>query len=138
MYEILPRLWLSNYHDAKAKTPPRAFVVNCTKDLPMISHYGVRIPVDDDLSNESNHVLLHSLPSVLQSIDGILKNGGTVVVHCWAGQQRSAAVVAAYLMRMGMSIGHAVEHVRTCKKDAFHQYINFFPALIMFEGRRYT
>lgn len=138
MYEIVPGLWLSNFLDASKNTPPRAFVVNCTKDLPMISDYGVRIPVDDDLRTESQHILVQSLPSVIQSIDGVLKNGGKVVIHCWAGQQRSAATVAAYLMTRGMSMGHAVEHIRSIKNDAFINSINFFPALKMFENRRCT
>ena len=138
MYEIIPGLFLSNYPDAVKQTPPRAFVVNCTKDLPMISDYGVRIPVDDDFRHESQHTLVQNLPSVIQSIDAVLKNGGKVVVHCWAGQQRSAATVAAYLMHRGMSMGHAAEHIKSIKPDAFLHSVNFFPALKMFEGRRCT
>ena len=138
MYEILPRLFLSNYPDARAKTPPRAFVVNCTKDLPFVSDYGVRIPVDDDLSDEAMHGLVQSLPSVLQSIDGVLSTGGKVVVHCRAGQQRSAAVMAAYLMRKGMGLEQAIKYIKSRKPDAFYWNVNFMPALKIFENRRCT
>jgi len=138
MYEIVPGLYLSNYPDAVKETPPRAFVVNCSKDLPFVSDYGVRIPIDDDLSDEAMHGLLCSLPSVLESIDGVLKNNGRVVVHCWAGQQRSAAVMAAYLMRKGVSLDHAIKYIKTKKKDAFINSVNFMPALKIFENRRCT
>jgi len=138
MYEILPRLYLSNYPDAVKETPLRTFVVNCSKDLPFVSDYGVRIPIDDDLSDEAMHGLLTSLPSVLESIDGVLKNDGKVVVHCRAGQQRSAAVMAAYLMRKGMSLDHAIKYIKMKKKDAFLHSVNFMPALKIFADRRCT
>lgn len=139
MYEIVPRLWLSNFLDASEKTPPRAFVVNCTKDLPMISDYGVRIPIDDDRSREAMLGLVQSLPSVIQSIDGVLNNGGQVVVHCMAGQQRSAATVAAYLVaRRAMDLESAMKYIKTKKPDAFLYQANFLPALKMFASRRCT
>jgi protein-tyrosine phosphatase len=138
MYEIVPGLYLSNYPDAVKKTPPRTFVVNCSKDLPFVSDYGVRIPIDDDLSDEAMHGLLSSLPSVLESIDGVLRNNGRVVVHCWAGQQRSAAVMAAYLMKKGMSLDDAIRYIKTKKKDAFINSVNFIPALKIFANRRCT
>ena len=138
MYEILPRLYLSNYPDAVKETPPRTFVVNCSKDLPFVSDYGVRIPIDDDLSDEAMHGLLTSLPSVLESIDGVLKNDGKVVVHCRAGQQRSAAVMAAYLMKKGMGMQQAINYIKMKKKDAFLHSVNFMPALKIFANRRCT
>jgi len=138
MYEIVPGLYLSNYPDAVKKTPPRTFVVNCSKDLPFVSDYGVRIPIDDDLSDEAIHGLLSSLPSVLESIDCVLRNNGRVVVHCWAGQQRSAAVMAAYLMKKGMSLDDAIRYIKTKKKDAFINSVNFMPALKIFANRRCT
>jgi protein-tyrosine phosphatase len=137
MYEIVPGLWLSNFLDASNNTPPRAFVVNCTKDLPMISDYGVRIPIDDDRSEKAQYGLLQSLPSVIQSIDGVLNTGGKVVVHCMAGQQRSAATVAAYLVdRRGMDLESSIRHIKSIKPDAFIYSVNFMPALKIFANRR--
>jgi dual specificity MAP kinase phosphatase len=78
------------------------------------------------------------LPSVLESIDGVLKNDGRVVVHCRAGQQRSAAVMAAYLMRKGILLDDAIKYIKTKKKDAFLHSVNFMPALKIFENRRCT
>lgn len=43
-----------------------------------------------------------------------IKNGGVVLVHCFAGVSRSASVVIAYLMRYhGMSYMQAFTHVKT-------------------------
>lgn len=136
MYEILPRLYLSNYHDALKKTPSRAFVVNCTKDLAFVNDYGVRVPIDDDQSQDAMYGLLNSIPSVVESINGVLGNGGKVVIHCWAGQQRSAAMMAVYLMTKGWSLDRAIKYIKNRKPDAFLHNVNFMPALKMFDNRR--
>lgn len=137
MYEIIPSLFLANYRDASQSTPPGAFVVNCTKDLPMISTYGVRIAVNDDLSTQSTHVMTAAFPGVIDSIDQVRKAGGKVVVHCAAGQQRSAAVVAAYLMSKGISLQEAISYIKSKKQDAFLTGVNFLPSLESFGTRRY-
>jgi protein-tyrosine phosphatase len=61
-----------------------------------------------------------------------------VVVHCRAGQQRSAAVMAAYLMRKGMGLEQAIKYIKSRKPDAFYWNVNFMPALKIFENRRCT
>lgn len=137
MYEIIPNLFLSNYNDARNQTPPKAFVVNCTRDLPMISNFSIRVPVNDDLSQEAMQGMIASLPSTIQAIDQVLRNGGRVVVHCFAGQQRSAAVVAAYLTSKGIALERAIDYIKSRKQDAFIYGVNFQPALESFVSRRY-
>jgi protein-tyrosine phosphatase len=61
-----------------------------------------------------------------------LRNGRRVTVHCSAGQQRSPAVVAAYLMQYhGMELSCAISHIRQCKLTFFFQ-VNFMDALERF------
>lgn len=55
-----------------------------------ISH--MRIEVED---NEIANLLIH-LPAACRFIDSALRSGGVVLVHCFQGLSRSAAVVAAY------------------------------------------
>jgi protein-tyrosine phosphatase len=59
-----------------------------------------------------------------------MDNGQPVVVHCHAGQQRSAAVMAAYLMwTRKMSLEQSVSYIKLCKPDAFLYGVNFREAL---------
>ena len=136
MYEIIENLFLANYVDAKTNCPTRAFVVNCTKNFPMISDYGTRIPVDDDMSDDAIFGMLAALPSVTKSIEQILTAKGVVVVHCRSGQQRSACVVCAYLMKFhGLTLPDAIELVRLRKSDTLHPRVNFMQTLLLFKQR---
>ncbi len=127
MYEIIPRLYLSNYTDAKS-VPWDFFVINCTKDLPMVkSKHGTRLSVNDDLRKESIDIMRKNIPLMIKYID---EYPGDVLVHCAAGQQRSAAVIAAYLMnKKGMSMEEAIKYIKSKKPDAFLTGVNFRDAL---------
>jgi protein-tyrosine phosphatase len=133
MYFIIPQLYLSDYKDAK-QAPRDYFIVNCTKDLPMVGP-GIRLPVDDDLSAEAMDTMAQNLPRVLSIIDSVRSSGRNVLVHCFAGQQRSAAVVTAYMMKEGMCKKDAVHFVRSKKRDAFLTGINFGPVLENFSQK---
>lgn len=128
MHEIIPNLYLSGYH--KIEVNPNTFVVNCTKNLKMLTLNGVRIAVDDDMSKESINGMAAALPIVVETIHLELQKGNRVVVHCRAGQQRSPTVVAAYLIgKCGYSIQDAIRTVRNKKRDAFFWTINFKESL---------
>lgn len=130
MYEIIYGLYLASFADAEQGALYAHYVfVNCTRDLPMLGP-GIRIPVDDDLRPESIQNLYKALPDTIKWIDEKLDRGNSVVVHCAAGQQRSAAVVAAYLIqKKGYSVDQAVQYLRKIKPDAFYMNVNFRPAL---------
>ena len=132
MYNIVPRLYLSNFYDAQ-NVPTGWYVINCSKDLPMVSNYGMRLAINDDLSQEAFRTMHASLPMIIRRIDNIRNSGGDVLVHCHAGQQRSAAVVAAYLMSKGMPKDKAIRYIKSRKSDAFLTGVNFDPVL-----RRYS
>lgn len=134
MYEIVPHLYLSNYNDAK-NVPRGFFVVNCTMSLPMVQAYGMRLPVNDDLQLNSIQTMSRALPVVVEHIDNVITSGGDVLVHCAAGQQRSAAVVAAYLMyTAGMSRQQAIDFIKSKKPDAFLGGVNFENSLKDYEA----
>jgi dual specificity MAP kinase phosphatase len=132
MHEIVPNLFLADYESARLHTPDNAFIVNCSKDLPMIRDQGVRISVDDNGSQEAMHTMLKALPSVVDLIQTHLQLQ-PVVVHCQAGRQRSATVIAAYLYKYGgYSLEDAVHYVRDKKRDAFFWNVNFRDSLEWF------
>ncbi len=130
MYEIIPYLYLSNYTDAKG-VPQDFFVINCTKNLPMVnSQSGTRLAVNDDLRKESIDTMTQNLPLMVKYIDDHVSKGHNVLVHCAAGQQRSAAVVAAYLMKTkGFTVDQAIDFVKSKKPDAFLTGVNFRESL---------
>jgi dual specificity phosphatase 12 len=130
MYEILPGLYLASFNDVerRGREASEYFIVNCSRDLPMLSSRGVRLAIDD--APAENERMLGFFPRVTQLIRRKLREGDEVIVHCWAGQQRSAAVMAAYLMKYEhMSKDHAMRVVKSRKSDAFSWGVTFEPAL---------
>lgn len=130
MYEIIPGLYLASFADVSQRGPEASeyFIVNCSRDLPMLSTRGVRLAIDD--APDENERMLGFFPKVTQLIRRKLREGDEVIVHCWAGQQRSAAVVAAYLMKYaGMTKDHAMRFIKRRKSDAFSWGATFDPAL---------
>lgn len=108
-------------------------VVNCTPDLPFQHGFEgarVRLPVLDVGELRDTMALYSMFPDVLPRIDAAVRSGRSVFVHCHAGRQRSAAVVAAYLMiRDSLSRDAAIAAVRSKRHEAFWPNANFYEAL---------
>lgn len=136
LYEIVHGLYLASFNDVigDKERVESAYVINCTKDFPMVHTNSMRLSVNDDLSQESYSIMHANLPNLMLIIDNKLKNNVPVVVHCAAGQQRSAAVVCAYVMwKTCMKLEEAIGYVKSKKSDAFFWNVNFRPPLEMFE-----
>ncbi len=134
MHEIIDGLYLASFNQVRQRGAEAReyFIVNCSRDLPMLSPRGVRLPIDD--APDENERMLGFFPRVTRAIRRRLLEGDEVIVHCWAGQQRSAAVVAAYLMRyMRFTRDEAKGFVRQRKADAFSWGATFDPALAAWE-----
>lgn len=130
LFEVLPHLYLASYQSASDDSPQDAYIVNCTKDLPMVRRNGMRVAVDDDMSRDAMHGMFRALPDVVDKVHELICQNIDVVVHCMAGQQRSPTVIAAYLVRyQGYSLEEAIRHIRNTKKDAFFWNINFCESL---------
>lgn len=130
MHEILPGLFLGNLTDARDKSNEVDVVVNCTVDLPFfaVEKPHIRIPLED---NESENATLGPyITTAIVYLRTHIKNGKTVLVHCFAGAQRSAALVAAYVMcDQNMDVDEAVAFVRARRPEAFMGGVNFMPSL---------
>jgi predicted protein tyrosine phosphatase len=98
---------------------------------------GLRVFVEDNGSEKSSDEMLAFLGVAAAAIRDRLAAGDRVVVHCLAGQQRSPAVVAAYLMeeRGDWDVDQAISFVRARKPDAFFHKANFRDALDRFGDR---
>ena len=101
-------LYLGNYRAANdynfIKNNDIKLVINCSKDLEIPNFYNelniecYRIPINDSNTFEDNKILNDNLDHVIDLIDKYRLEKKNVFVHCYAGMQRSAAVVLCYIM----------------------------------------
>lgn len=140
--KIMNRIYLGNFQAAKDKQffkdkNIRA-VLNCSKDIP--NHFGndktieyMRIPVEDSLKQKDYDLMFEFMPTIVQFIHkhaNIQKNN--ILVHCWAGRQRSAIAIAVFLVdKCGLEPKEACKLVLDKRPEAFHfgKSLNFDQAL---------
>ena len=138
--EILPGLWLGNSKAAQdmkfLKEKNIKAIFNCTKDIPFAPIQGnkYRVPVDDNLqSAEIRNMELWSF-EIVAKLAKERREGHAVLVHCAAGMQRSAAVVAMYLIAT-QQIGkeEAIKFIQQKRSIAFMPMANFGNSISGFE-----
>lgn len=134
--QIVPHVWIGSAGDAAdvdaARKRDIQFVINATKDVPDgLKRLGIpvmRIPIDDHFSE--GDALLKQLPEAVVAIDAVAGRGRGVLVHCYAGMQRSAAVVCAYLMYKYRYPKHeAMRRIQQKKPETFTPRPTFGVAL---------
>ena len=135
MTEIIKNLWLCSWEHAKVVVPTlnEPLVINCTKNLEYLVENTIRIPIDD--TPDDAPILNKFIFPLVNQMYHHLFAGKPVVVHCLAGRQRSAAVVASYLMLHPVNnitgINSVIDYIKTKKleqigdRSAFFPYINF-------------
>jgi dual specificity phosphatase 12 len=130
---IMPRLYLGNFQAAK----DREFfqqknikaVLNCTKAVDIPNHFAhikdieyMRIPVDDSLKQKDFDLMYQYMPAAVEFIHkhvDVQKNN--ILIQCYAGRQRSAACVAAYLIsKHKMTPREACKLILEKRPEAFH------------------
>ena len=139
--QIVPHLFIGSEGDSASpaffKKHNIRLVVNASKNIPFRAPADVRtyrVPVDDNPSE--NEVMLSHLPVVVLAIDEVLSYGQGVLVHCRAGMQRSAAVVAAYLMwSKGWTANRTFEFINRKKHETFWPVPTFETALRAWEAQ---
>lgn len=139
-HEILPGLWLGS----KAAAEDTAWqqekgiysIFNATKTLPFpeTAKFTHRIPVDDNLAPTEIANMEKFAPEALFKMIREMKAGHPILVHCHAGMQRSAALVAMYLIaNRGLNADQAMKYVRDRRSVAFFPMANFKDAIYGFE-----
>jgi protein-tyrosine phosphatase len=140
--KIMNRLYLGNFQAAKdkdffKKKNIRA-VLNCSKDIP--NHFAsnknveyMRIPVDDSLKQKDYDLMFDFMPVIVAFIHKhIVTQRNNILIHCYAGRQRSAISVAVYLVdKYGLDPKEACKVVLDKRPEAFHfgKSLNFDQAL---------
>uniref|UniRef100_A0A6C0H7A1 Tyrosine specific protein phosphatases domain-containing protein n=1 Tax=viral metagenome TaxID=1070528 RepID=A0A6C0H7A1_9ZZZZ len=143
--KVMDRMYLGNYQAAKDrdlfKDKKITAVLNCTRDIP--NHFAhnkdieyMRIPVEDSLKEKDFELMYQYMPCIVEFIHkhaNIEKNN--ILVHCWAGRQRSAISIAAYLVaKHGLNPHDACKLILEKRPEAFHfgHSLNFDQALTKF------
>lgn len=138
--EVIPRLWLGN---VRASTDEKFIkenniqvVFNCTKDLPFshIIPVKYRVPVDDNLKEEEIRNMELWSTEIAYKLINEYNKGRTILVHCMAGMQRSAASIAFMLIaKYGMHAEDAMKMIKGRRQIAFHPSANFGRSIDFFD-----
>jgi protein tyrosine phosphatase len=122
-------LFLGNRH-ALNSASIFSMIVNCSREedvaFPPNCRYCVRLSVADSPDESGKLLDLILETKILEKIHNNVLNKQHVLVHCSAGQQRSCAVVACYLIKYHeMNPSQAVEYIRSKRPIAFFWTVNF-------------
>jgi len=114
-----------------------SMIVNCTEDemikFPENCKKCIRIPLEDDPLECNNLLNLIIETNVLEKINKSILNNEPVLVHCFAGRQRSCALVACYLIKYHqLTPTTAIDYIKRKRKVAFFGGINFISAIVSF------
>jgi len=118
---VFPGLYLGSFHVAANKDELLEMKVThiccCIDVAPRFpgEFEFMNIPADDSPSFDMSKYF----ESTFRFIDGALRSGGTVFVHCGAGISRAPTVLAAYLIRkLGISDIRAIEFIKRARPSA--------------------
>jgi len=117
-----------------------SMIVNCTTDdmirFPQNCANCIRIPVHDDPDECNKMISLIDSTQVLAKMHESILEKKPVLVHCFAGQQRSCAIVALYLIRYhNMTPDEAITYIKQKRRIAFFGHVNFASAIVYFYAR---
>jgi protein-tyrosine phosphatase len=138
---VLPRLWLGNRPASQdvqwLRNNNITVIFNCTKDIPFapVKAHMYRVPVDDNLqADEIRNMGLWS-PEIIVNLTKEYNTGANILVHCHAGMQRSAAVVAMFLIaRHRCTTKEAIAYTKSRRPIAFQGAANFENSIREFEA----
>lgn len=140
--KILNHLYLGNINAARninfIKNHNIKYIFNISNEIPnyfntLDNIQYINLHVSDDLAEQSIHKMYTNLYKLVLSLDKYISlNNGNILVHCYAGRQRSAVLIAAYLMyKKNMTPKEAYRYIIAKRPEAFHygQFYNFNDAL---------
>ncbi|MFY7728190.1 MAG: dual specificity protein phosphatase family protein [Flavobacterium sp.] len=107
-------------------------IINCTSDMRQPKQYKqfIRLPINDDTNDIDNTLSIIDKTGVLAIIHTAISNRQHVLVHCYAGEQRSCAIVACYLiMYQGMKSDEAIVYIQDHHEYAFNGGVNLIKLL---------
>jgi len=139
--QVLPGLWIGDRFAANnlgwLQEKNIGAVVNCTRSQGFASgpslKQALRVPVRDNLEEDEILKMSKYLEPVTEKVHEWIKHHN-VLVHCYAGRQRSSAVVLAYLIRYGdIPLQEAIELLQSKRPITCRPKCNFYNALLTFQ-----
>jgi len=129
--KILNNLFLGDIHTAQnidfIKKNNIKYIFNISNGIPNYFDYipdikYINLNIADDLSDYSINLMYKNLPKLVLELDTYLNlKNGNVLVHCYAGRQRSAIVIAGYLVyKYKMTPDEAYDFIIDHRPEAFH------------------
>ena len=143
--EIIPRVWLGNrfaaWDEKWLKQNNITVIFNCTQDLPFapsaVTRY--RVPVDDNLQAEEINNMTKWSPEIAYKVLREYKAGKTILIHCAAGMQRSAAVTTFFLITLtGDTAPVIMSHIRRKRPITFVPQANFRKSIEYYDALYHT
>ena len=140
--EVMPGLWLGNIKIAQNlsffETHNIHCVINCSKDIPFFCNKceNIRISVDDNLKIKEIDKLYEYFDKAADFINAKLLNNKNILVHCYAGKQRSASIIVVYLMKYcNLSLKNSIIVLKSKREIVFTPTINFKKSLLKYEKK---
>lgn len=138
--QILNGLWLGNIIDSKNLEflEEIDIIINASTDIPFVSNKtkNIRVSVKDNLEKEQIIKLYTYLDNITEFIYNSLMDNKKIFVHCYAGKQRSATIVCAYIMKyLNLSYKSSTELMKSKRVVVFTPLPNFDDALRLFEDK---
>ncbi len=139
--KIINNLYIGNYDAALDQNIIESYnihtIINCTKksNRTNLNVEYLQIPIDDPpYDNDINYVNTNFL-FIVDFITNKINSGKNVLVHCVMGSQRSAAIVAIYLMiRYKSNHSHAIQYIKSRRPICFFGKINYMESLIYIQN----
>jgi hypothetical protein len=144
--EMIPgRLWLGGLRAALDENFLQknniTVVFNCTKDIPFspVVPKQYRVPIDDNLEFVEIDNLLKWSPEAVYKVMHEFNAGSNILIHCFAGMQRSAAVVHMFLMTLWRQKKEPVyAYMRERRPIVFQPGMNFQRSVEWYEEWLFT
>ena len=138
-HEIVPGIWLGNrlaaLNEKWLKEKNITVVFNATKEIPFspIIKKQYRIPVDDNSQQEEIRNMTLWSHETIYKLMKEQNEGNQILVHCYAGVQRSAAILAMYLIaKRRMTAEEVMLYIQGIRPIAFRPMANFKESIINF------
>jgi dual specificity phosphatase 12 len=140
-HEIVSGIWLGNkraaLNDKWLIEKNISVVFNATKDVIFSTKIKkqYRIPVNDNLQAEEIRNMTLWSHEIIYNLLKEYNSGATILVHCAAGMQRSAAIVAMFLIAKNRySWNQAIAYIQNIRSIAFRPSANFEQSIIAFDN----
>lgn len=115
-----------------------SLIVNCCPEVNINNSNNnntIRLKFYDDKEDNEKLVFLLYSSQILEKIHSYLLSGEKVLVHCAMGIQRSATVVACYLLRytdICFSATDTIRYIQSRREEAFSTGYTFLPTIAFY------